>query len=228
MAHLFTHGTRGEPTKLTPIGEMPASWEVKSVGELVKVLQYGLSIRGETTGGYPIFRMNNLEDGYVGVRDMQYVDLQNGEFRKFRLKTGDILFNRTNSADLVGKSGLFGLEGDYVFASYLVRLIPDAHRVMPEYLSHFLNWDASLQRLRQLATRGVSQSNISASKLEGFLVAVPSILEQQAIADTVHACDAKIAALERESALLDELFRVLLEELMTGRVSVAGVEGGNG
>ena len=167
MAHLFTHGTRGEPTKQTPIGEMPVSWEVKTVGEVVKALQYGLSVRGETTGGYPMFRMNNLEEGYVVARDMQYVDLEDGEFRKFRLRIGDILFNRTNSADLVGKSGLFSLEGDYVFASYLVRLIPGAHGVIPEYLNHFLNWDASLQRLRQLATRGVSQSNISAGKLEG-------------------------------------------------------------
>ena len=148
---------------------MPASWEVKSVGELIKALQYGLSIRGETTGGYPILRMNNLEDGYVVARDLQYVDVEDDECRKFRLKTGDILFNRTNSADLVGKS-VFNLEGDYVFASYLARLIPDAHGVMPEYLSHFLNWDASLRRLRQLATRGVSQSNISAGKLEGFVV----------------------------------------------------------
>ena len=170
-----------------------------------------------------MFRMNNLQDGYVVARDMQYVDLEDGEFRKFRLKTGDILFNRTNSADLVGKSGLFNLEGDYVFASYLVRLIPDAQSVVPEYLSHFLNWDASLNRIRTLATRGVSQSNVSAGKLQGFSVAVPSIAEQRAIAGPIHACDAKITALERERALLDELFRGLLEELMTGRVAVAGV-----
>ena len=160
--------------------------------------------------------------------DLQYVDVEDDECRKFRLKTGDILFNRTNSAELVGKYWLFNLEGDYVFASYLVRLIPDAHGVMPEYLSHFLNWDASLRRLRQLATRGVSQSNISAGKLEGFVVVVPSIAEQQAIAVTLHACDAKIAASERRVRWPGRAVPRAVEELMTGRVSVAGVEVGDG
>lgn len=225
---LFTRGTRGELTKQTSIGTMPDSWQVKTVAELSDPLQYGLSLRGESTGTYPMLRMNNLDDGIVVARDLQYVELKATELVKFRLNDGDILFNRTNSADLVGKSGLFELDGDYVFASYLVRVAPKREQVVPGFLRSYLNWDATLGRLRAIATRGVSQSNISAGKLASFLVAVPFLEEQETIAQVIRACDAKITALERENTLLDELFRALLEELMTGRLSVAAMELGDG
>ena len=218
MQRLFTYGTRGEKLKDTAVGRIPESWEVIRLGTMLEKAQYGISLRGEKEGQYPILRMNCLEEGHVVASDLQYVDLQNDEFDNFQLYPGDVLFNRTNSSELVGKVALFDLEGDFVFASYLIRLVTDTRFLTPNYLNFYLNWVTTQNRLRMLATRGVSQSNISASKLRMFVVALPSLAEQIEIAKVLEACGTKIAALEKESALLNELFQALLEELMSGRL----------
>lgn len=218
MEHLFRHGTRGEATKETDIGEMPESWGIVKLGEVVTATQYGLSLRGNSEGSYPILRMNCLVDGYVNASNLQYVDLNEGDFDRFRLNKGDLLFNRTNSCDLVGKTGLFNLNGDFVFASYLIRIAVDTSRLLPEFVNYYINMNTIQIRLRMLASRGVSQSNINATKLKGFLIPLPSCPEQKIVADILRACDAKIAALEHEAHLHDELFRAMLEELITGRL----------
>ena len=218
MEHLFTHGTRGEPTKMTEIGEMPESWEIVKLGEVVRSTQYGLSVRGNSEGCYPILRMNCLVDGYANGSDLQYVDLDEADFLKFKLNKGDILFNRTNSSDLVGKTGLFNMEEDYVFASYLIRITVNENRLSSAFLNYYTNMNSIQIRLRMLASRGVSQSNINAAKLRGFIIPLPLLTEQKIIADTIKACDHLIFALESETQILDELFRAMLEELMTGRL----------
>ena len=182
-------------------------------------IQYGLSLVGKVTGSYPILRMNNLAEGKVVPDNLQFVDLDEDILQKFLLRKGDVLFNRTNSYDLVGKTALFDLNGDFVFASYLLRVVTQSENLLPGYLNFYLNWDITQQKLKALATRGVSQSNINASKLMQFRIAIPPISEQTAIASILNACENKIAALEREITLLEELFQILLEELMSGRLS---------
>jgi type I restriction enzyme, S subunit len=174
MEHLFTHGTRGEPRKQTEIGEMPESWRVVKLGDVGARTQYGISLRGNPMGTYPIVRMNNLEDGRVDTTDLQFVELDTETLQAYRLNKGDILFNRTNSYDLVGKTSLFDLEGNFVFASYLVRVLVDREQLSPAYLNGYLNWNMAQQRLKMLATRGVSQSNINATKLRDFQIPLPS------------------------------------------------------
>ena len=226
MQRLFTHGVRGEPAKQTEIGEMPQSWQVMRLGDVLAQTQYGLSLRGESSGDHPILRMNNLVEGHVDITDLQYVTTDDATVRQFQLAQGDILFNRTNSYELVGKTALFDLSGTFLFASYLIRVVPLAEKLLPGFLSAYLNSVRTQQRLRMLASRGVSQSNISASKLTGFLIPLPSLDEQRAIADALAACDTHIAALEREIALHQELFRALLEELMRGRLPALGLVDG--
>ncbi|MCK4392202.1 restriction endonuclease subunit S, partial [Candidatus Bipolaricaulota bacterium] len=119
MQHLFTHGLRGEKTKMTEIGEIPESWGVKKIDEILDESLYGLSMRGQTSGSYPILRMNCQIDGGVVFDDLQYVDLDPKTFKKFRLVDGDLLFNRTNCHDLVGRMAVFYATREVVFASYL-------------------------------------------------------------------------------------------------------------
>jgi type I restriction enzyme S subunit len=108
MHHLFRYGTRGEPTRQTEIGEIPQSWEVASLGTfLTDPPQYGLSTPGNQKGQYPILRMNNLSDGKINFLDLQYVDLKEDIFNRFKLCKDDILFNRTNSYELIGKNSHF-------------------------------------------------------------------------------------------------------------------------
>ena len=138
MQRLFTYGPGPEPapTKETEIGEVPEHWEVVRLGEVLQVAQYGLSIRADQLGTYPMLRMNNLVNGRVDTLDLKYIDLDRDDFAKFSLKKRDVLFNRTNSYELVGKTAIFDIEGDYTFASYLIRLVPKTAQLLPEYLNY--------------------------------------------------------------------------------------------
>ena len=98
--------------------------------------------------------------------------------------------------------------------------------MLTEFAFHFLAY--SYESIRNLG-HGANQKNLNAMLVRSIPIALPPTMkEQREVAEVLCACDAKIAALEREGALLDELFRALLEELMTGRVAVAGLREGNG
>ena len=226
MRYLFTYGpvplaeAERVTLKETEIDPMPEHWGVVSLGKVTTASQYGLSLRGSADGAFPILRMNNLANGHVDSSRLQYVNLDGNSFRKFKVHKGDILFNRTNSHDLVGKTALFDSERDFVFASYLIRVVTDGERLCPQYLNDLLNWDPSQVRLKALASRGVSQSNISASKLRNLEVPLPPTSEQRHIADILSAVVHKIETEEKRKTALQELFRTMLHLLMTGQVRV--------
>ena len=175
MQRLFTRGLRGEAQKDTEIGPVPEGWEFYPIGEFAHQMQYGLSIRGAESGAYPILRMNCQHDGKVIFRDLQYVDIDDETADIYRVNQNDLLFNRTNSYELVGRTATVEQTTTAVFASYLVRVAVDESRVNPQFLNYFLNWDTVHSELKKLASRGVSQANISAGKLKGFPVPVPSL-----------------------------------------------------
>src|SRR3990172_8561547 len=218
MARLFTEGLRGEPLKETEIGPMPEGWEVAPLGDCVTQAQYGLSVRGEESGKYPILRMTNQQTGVIVPANLQHVNISENELAKFKVNRGELLFNRTNSMELVGRTAIFDLEEDYVFASYLIRVAVIREKLEPHFLNFYLNDENSQARLKGLATRGVSQSNISASRLRTFVIPVPPLDEQRELAHILQTVDAKITSAERKRARLEELFRAMLGQLMTGRV----------
>jgi type I restriction enzyme, S subunit len=201
--------------KETELGPVPSEWAVVPIDAIAKQTQYGLSKRGEPKGAFPILRMNNLQAGKIVVNDLQFVDLEPKEFGQFRLNPGDILFNRTNSFELVGKTSLFDLHGDFVFASYLVRLAVDNAKMLPDFLNFFLNDSTTQQRLKQFATRGVSQSNINASKLRTLVVLQPPLPEQRAIAHVLRTVQRAKEATEQVIAAARHLKRSLLRHLFT-------------
>ena len=87
----------------------------------------------------------------------------------YRVNQNDVLFNRTNSYELVGRTAIVQQTKNAVFASYLVRVAVDESRVQAGFLNYYLNWDAAQSELKKLASRGVSQANISAGNSRGFL-----------------------------------------------------------
>lgn len=229
MRHLFTYGPvpvdQVDQVRLkeTEIGPVPEHWKVVPLVQVIVQTQYGLSLRGGEKGRYPILRMNNLQEGTVVTDALQYVDLPATDFTRFRINQEDLLFNRTNSADLVGKTAIFELQGDYVFASYLIRVVVDRKQLLPLFLSYYLNADWTQARLKGLASRGVSQSNISATKLKTFVVPVPPIPEQEQIAAVLRRSDEKAVAARNRRQALDSLFTTLLHHLMTGKMRVEGL-----
>jgi Restriction endonuclease S subunits len=224
MHKLFTEGLRNEPQKQTEIGPIPESWEVVLLGELLEIAQYGMSVKGNPEGNYPILRMTNQVDGQIVGRNLQFVEITDGDFEKFKVERGDILFNRTNSLDLVGRTAIFDIEGEFVFASYLIRLRTDEMKLNPFFLNCYFNTDEIQARLKSIATRAVSQSNISATRLKGFPVPKPSLDEQAEIVAHATALDRKHALHRSKLEQLQDLFRTLLHELMTAKTRVHEIE----
>ena len=224
MRTLFTRGLRGEALKETYIGPVPESWDVVPIGDVALNTQYGLSVRGNPSGAYPILRMNCQEDGKVHYRDLQFVELDRKTFESFRLRPGDLLFNRTNSIELVGRMAI--VEGDRpaVFASYLVRLTVDDRRCDPRFLNYFMNWPTTQSEIKKLASRAVGQANINASKLRTVRFPLPTLDEQGEIVGILDAIDHKIDLHRRKRAALDELFKALLHKLMTGEIRVTDLD----
>lgn len=221
---LFTEGLHGEPQKQTEIGPVPESWEVVPLGEFLTEAQYGLSAKGADNGQYALLRMTNQQQGRITSENLQYVELTEDQFGKFRMEQRDILFNRTNSLDLVGRTAIFDIEGDFVFASYLIRLRTNSERLRPFFLNHYFNWDETQRRLKSIATRAVSQSNISATRLRGFHVPIPEPKEQDEIVEHLDRLDGKLALHTRKKQCLSDLFRTVLHQLMTAQIRVANLE----
>jgi len=221
MQRLLTRGIGHTQFKQTEIGEIPEEWEVSRLEDVLLLCQYGLSVPLFETGTRPIFRMNNFENGYVIPNDIKYASIDDATFNQFKLNKGDILFNRTNSYDLVGKVGIFLIDGDYTFASYLIRLRTDPSKADPFFVNYYMNVESSQNRLRSLATRGSSQSNINATNLKSILILLPSLPEQHKIASMISSVDEKLAQERKRKEQLEDLKKGLMQVLLTGKVRVA-------
>lgn len=204
-----------EPRIETELGKLPASWHVGPLGEFLCKAQYGASAKGAASGGCPILRMTNQVNGRISPKNLQYADVTPRELESFRVQRGDILFNRTNSFELVGRTAIFDLDGEYLFASYLIRLRTLEAVLDPFFLNAYLNAHQTQRRLKGIATRAVSQSNISASRLRTFVVPLPPIAEQRKIILVLAAVQRAIDQQERLIALTTELKQALLHKLFT-------------
>ena len=206
----FAKGTRHEK-----VGEYYQHWSVCPLGDLLKEAQYGLSVEAGSSGQYPMLRMMNLEAGRVVENDMKYIDLNDKNFSKYRLRKGDVLFNRTNSYDLVGRTGVYDLPGDHVFASYLVRLITNEDQIDPEYLCAFLNAPIGRRQVMSFATRGVSQTNVNASNLKRILVPLPPLDYQKKTVKLMRANYAASRAIANRMRALSGLISKVISETTT-------------
>ena len=185
-----------------------AKFPVRLLGD-VTTSQYGLSCPLSEAGEYPILRMMNYDEELVVASDLKFADMPAQVAIDYKLERGDILFNRTNSADLVGKVGIFELEGCFLFASYLVRIKTDKIILLPEFLNYYLNSGAGQTAVRAFATPGVSQTNISAGSLKKVYVPVPPLSEQAIIVREL----SEMAATKRITGQHLEVKRVMRQEL---------------
>jgi type I restriction enzyme, S subunit len=130
------------------IGEIPGNWSIAPLGDFLTESQYGLSVKGGPEGRCPILRMTNRVDGRINCKKLQYADVTDKQLRSHRVERGDLLFNRTNSLELVGRTAIFDLPGHYVFASYLIRLRTKPDKLDPEFLNFYLGSEET--RVHQL------------------------------------------------------------------------------
>jgi len=158
-------------------------------------VQYGLNQAMNEGGvGYRIFRMNEIVRGRMADNGgMKRVDISPKEFAKYKLNAGDLLFNRTNSIEHVGKTGLFDLNGDYCFASYLVRVVPDASKVLPKFLEKMMNSADFQSEAKGSASKSINQANINAVVMRAIKIPVPSLMEQNEFVAKVEILEKQIA-----------------------------------
>lgn len=188
---------------------------MRRLESLVTMCQYGTSERASDEGDIPVIRMNNIQDGKIDPTDLRFLPRERAETHRYQLERGDILFNRTNSIDLVGKVGLFDLDGEFVFASYLIRLRADPSLMRPEYLSAFLNSTDGQRQLKSFATLGASQANINTKSLLSLVVPTPSLNVQYDAINRVKAVTRMIEDTEGHAERLRDLHRHLVHDLCT-------------
>ena len=192
-------------------------WEWLKLGEVSKI-QYGCSEKSdEKPIGYKTFRMNELVNGNTidnGI--MKYTNTSEKEFLKYKLVHGDLLFNRTNSYEHVGRTGIFLFnEGDYMFASYLMRISVNRAIVVPYYLNSLMNADLFQKQVKVYATKAVGQANINATSLSNIEFPIPPLDEQKQIATLFQSIETAIAAVEVEEGKLKALQKNLTKGLMS-------------
>jgi type I restriction enzyme S subunit len=208
------------------VGFIPSDWAWAYFGEIIEWSQYGVTATSEPDGMYPMIRMGDLVAGRVATENLVYINLSEAELDKYRLEKDDLLVNRTNSYNLVGKTSLFDLEGDYVCASYIVRFRLNSSVVDPNFANYFFNSYLGQYNLQILATKGVSQANINPTVLKKrYAVPLPPLPEQRAIADILGTWDEAIALTEALIAALQERKKGLMQVLLTVRSGLRSLMG---
>ncbi|EGQ8188739.1 restriction endonuclease subunit S [Vibrio cholerae] len=234
MADLFSRGIDPETKALrptfeeapelyhkTPLGMLPKGWVCAPIKKFVQSAEYGISTSlNDDSSGIPVLRMNNIQNNRFNVEDLKFT--KDPEAYRLKLSAGDVLYNRTNSMEHVGKTAIWrGELSECSFASYLVRINVDERELLPEYFSFWMSQESSQNALRAFATPAVQQVNINPTNLQRVLMSCPvSLLEQQEIVDRIDAVDAVILR-EREALLkLNAQKSGLMQDLLTGKVPV--------
>ncbi|WP_414564766.1 MULTISPECIES: restriction endonuclease subunit S [unclassified Anabaena] len=150
-----------------------------SLEDFASSLSYGSSTKSSPSGSVPVLRMGNIQEGKLDWNNLVFTSDIN-EIEKYQLLAGDVLFNRTNSPELVGKTAVYKGERPAIYAGYLIR-IRCRDDLLPDYLNYCLNSPAGRDYCRQVKSDAISQSNINARKLAAFQFKLPPVEEQAEI-----------------------------------------------
>lgn len=196
-----------------------SSWQEKTVDELCTSLKYGTSKKSNLEGSVVVLRMGNLQNGEIDWSNLMYTD-DKDDIEKYLLKKGDVLFNRTNSPELVGKTSIYRGEYPAIYAGYLIKL-DYGKDIIGEYLNYMMNSTKAKHYCYTVKTDGVSQSNINAKKIGAFEIPVPTIEEQQEIVnilDKLLAKYNKIKNLEQQLEKIELLKKAILAKAFRGEL----------
>ncbi len=154
--------------------ELPEGWEWTRIFSVSFNLPYGTAKKSDSNGKVAVLRMGNLQNGEIDYSDLVYSS-DDEDINQYELLENDLLFNRTNSAEWVGKTAIYRGGVKAIYAGYLIRLRTGLNA---EYLNAVMNSQYERDYCNMVKTDGVNQSNINAQKLGAFLIPVPSISEQ--------------------------------------------------
>ena len=196
----------------------PKGWKITTIGDITTDVRYGTSKSSVDGGKYPYLRMNNITyKGGLDLQDLKYIDIDDEELEKCIVRKGDVLFNRTNSAELIGKTCVFNLDEPMIIAGYIIRVRLNDD-ILPIYLSMFLNSDYGKNLLRGLAIGAVNQANINAQELKSIKISVPPIELQNQFADFINQVDKLKSQMETSLKELEDNFNSLMQKAFKGEL----------
>ena len=193
----------------------PKGWEVGCIGDMLESVKYGSSDKATLEGEIPILRMNNLTySGEMDLRDLKYITKVQAD-EKYLVKEGDILFNRTNSKELVGKTAVYVGPEPMAYAGYLVRG-RTKENFAPEYISAFLNSPWGKEKLQSMCKSIVGMANINAKEFQSIVLPIPPENEQMHFKARVLAIREKKQLLVNQLNVFETLFKSLQNQAFNG------------
>ena len=181
--------------------ELPEGWAWARIFSITEDLPYGTAKKSMQTGLVAVLRMGNIQSGEIDYSDLVYSsDID--DIAKYTLTKNDLLFNRTNSAEWVGKTAIYRGNIPAMYAGYLIRM---RAFIDSEYLNVVMNSVYAKAYCNSVKTDGVNQSNINAQKLGNFLVPIPSPAEQKRISTNIVDLIPRISMIQREKEHIAEL-----------------------
>src|SRR3989344_3839710 len=185
----------------------------RSIGDVLELCQYGISqAMNDDKKGYPIFKMDDIDHSFLFDDNVRFADVSESIFNQFKIKKDDVFFNRVNSEEFVGRTGIYKFDNlKSVFASYLIRArVKSGGEILADYLNIFLNSSYGLKQIRKYTRRAVNQANVNAEELKQMKIAVLPKIEQEKIAELSNKSwqefqNSKILYFQAENLLLEEL-----------------------
>ncbi|MEZ9397980.1 restriction endonuclease subunit S [Vibrio splendidus] len=196
-------------------------WDVGIIGEMLSSANYGTSEKSSTEKKkFPVLRMNNITyEGNWDFSALKYMDMSKEDENKYLVKSGDILFNRTNSKELVGKTAVYREATSMAYAGYLVRARCNelAH---PDYISSFMNSKYGKKTLQSMCKSIVGMANINAKEFQKIKIAKPPVELQEKFAIRVAAIRTKVADVKQQEAEYNLLFNALMQKAFKGELNL--------
>ena len=195
-----------------PVNEK--SWKTGTIRDLVTEVRYGSSRKAANgnSGQYPYLRMNNITyGGELDLTDTKTIDIPDNELDKCTVRRGDLLFNRTNSKELVGKTCVYNRDETMVLAGFVVRVRLN-EKALPEFVSTFMNTDFSKQMLLNMCKAAIGQANINAQELQNIGIYIPPIDIQKEFVSFKDQIDKSKSVVQESLAQSQLLFDSLMQK----------------
>ncbi len=207
--------------ELEELPVLPDGWIWEKLGSMTCGVEYGTGAKSSERGKVPVLRMGNIQNAKFDWSDLVYTSDQD-EIRKYSLREGDVLFNRTNSPELVGKTAIYRGERPALFAGYLIRINQLPSVVDSQYLNLFLNSHIARQQGNRVKTDGVNQSNINGEKLSNYPFPYCALAEQREIVKILEEKLSVIDQMEEDTNLqiqkADALRQSILKKAFCGNL----------
>ena len=196
-------------------GTYPANekgWQIGVIRDIVKDVRYGSSRPAVDGGAYPYLRMNNITyDGRLDLSNVKRIDVPENELKNCTVQYGDVLFNRTNSKELVGKTCVYNRDEMMVLAGFVVRVRVN-EKATPEFLSAFLNTDFSKRMLFEMCKAAIGQANINAQEMQNIAIYIPPIELQKRFSAFAEEMEKLRLTIRQALDKMETLKRALMQE----------------